>query len=325
MSGLSAAAHHRQPKMTIPDPDPTTTPTPPAVDVDGATVRIRDLTISGPAAEAVIAAAAEGRDPAEVVRRMLDIGGMVLQHGASSALVDAVVQAVQREVGAQARVREVSEQVAAKGMRYEQQVRPVLEAVFGAHGDTVEDTSTVPGVDGRSKQGDFVAYLNEDATAGRDRRVVVEVKDRPTQRLRGKDGALTYLLESMANRDAEAGIFVCATPVPALEAQRLRVYSGNRLLVLFDKEDGDPLALEVACQLARAMAANALGDENAGIDRPILAAKVAQLTEIIEAATEIRGGVLEAKRGIARVEVAYDRLRADALAVIAELEDRLAT
>lgn len=309
----------------MPAPEPATGQTQHAVQIDGETVRICDLTITGPAAEAVIAAAADGHDPVEAVRRMLDIGGMVLQHGRSSSLVDAIVQAVQREVGTQARVRQVSEQVSSKGMRYEEQVWPVLEAVFGAHGDTVEDMSTIVGVDGRSKQGDFVAYLNEDATAGRDRRVVIEAKDRPTQRLRGKDGALTYLSESMANRDAEAGIFVCATAMPALEAQRLRVYSGNRVLVLFDKDDGDPLALEIACQLARAMAARALGDEDAGIDRPILAAKVAQLTEIIEAAKEIRGGVLEAKRGISRVEIAYDRLRDDALAVIAELEDRLAT
>lgn len=295
----------------------------PVVEIDGDILRIHDLMVAGPAADAAAAAAAEGHDAVEVVCRMLAIGGMVLQHGTSSTLVDAVVQAVQQEVGAQARVREVAERAASKGFDYEQQVRPVLEAAFGAYGDVFEDMSNVTGVDGRNKQGDFVAFLNRETTGGRDRRVVIEAKDRPAQRLSGKNGALTYLSESIANRQAEAGIFVCATPTPALEAQRLRVYSGNRILVLFDKDDGDPLALQVACQLARALAVRAPGDEDSGVDRPILTARVAELAEIIDAAQEIRGGTLEAKRGIARIEAAYDQLRDDALAVIAELEDRL--
>jgi hypothetical protein len=128
----------------------------------------------------------------------------------------------------------------------------------------------------------------------------------------------------MRNRAADAGILVCSTAVPALAGHRLRVYAGNRIPVRYDKAEADPLALEVACQLSRALAARALGDEETGASRRLLTARVEQLREVIEQAREIHGGALEAKRGIRRVDAAYDKMRTEALAIIYELDDRLA-
>jgi hypothetical protein len=296
---------------------------PPTVVLNGDQLLIRDLRVRGAPAEAARHCIEQGGDAEAAVQQMLDIGGMVLQHGANSTLVQAVIAEMRNEGVTQESLRLMAERVAAKGLAYEDQVRPVLEAAFAPYGDCVEDTSGAPGVDGKSKKGDFVATLNPESIGGADRRVVIEAKDRPTTKLGGKDGALTYLTLAMENRQAAAGVFVCATAVPALAGNRLRVYPGNRVLVRFDKDDGDVLALEVACQLARALAARALGDDN-GLSTRLLVEKVERLREVVEQAHDIRRGVLEARRGINRVDEGYGALRCEALAVIHELQDRLA-
>jgi len=248
---------------------------------------------------------------------------MVLEHGANSTLVQAVIAEMRSEGLAQEAIRAVADRVAAKGLAYEEQIHPVLEKAFAAHGGVVEATGGTPGLDGKNKKGDFVVILNPESIAGRDRRVVIEAKDRPSQKLSGKTGALTYLSQAMENRGADAGILVCSTAVPALAGHRLRVYAGNRILVRYDKEEADALALEIACQLARALAAHARGSED-DLSVELLAEKVARLREVIERAKDIHGGVLEARRGIRRVDEAYEIMRREALAVIHELEDRLA-
>lgn len=294
------------------------------VALDGDQLVIRGLTVRGAPADAVRHCIEHGGDAEEVTRQMLDIGGVVLQHGANSTLVQAVIAEMRSEGVTQVSLRGMAERVAAKGLRYEEQVQPMLEAAFASHGDIVEATGGTPGLDGKNKKGDFVATLNPDSIGGRDRRVVIEAKDRPTQRLAGKDGVLTYLAEAMRNRAADAGIVVCSAAVPALAGHRLRVYGGNRILVRYDKQEADPLALEVACQLARALAARAFGDEDTGAGRGLLVERVERLREVIEKAREIHGGVLEARRGIGRIDTAYETMRIEALAVIYEMEDRLA-
>lgn len=124
----------------------------------------------------------------------------------------------------------------------------------------------------------------------------------------------------MANRDAQVGVLVCATPTPALASQRLRLYGADQILVLLDKDDPDMLALGIACQLARALAGR---PESGGeeVDATLVADSVTRLREILDAASEIRRGVQEAARGIKRIEAAHDALSADATEVI----ERLAT
>lgn len=291
---------------------------------DGDSVVIRELSVRGAPAAAVRHGVAQGEDPADVVRKMLDIGGAVLEHGASSSLVQAVIAEIRSEGAMQTRLRKVADRVASKGFRYEEQVQPIIEAAFARHGDIVEATGGTPGIDGRSKRGDFVVDLDPGSIGGRVRHVVIEAKDSPSLKLKGKGGVLSYLQDAMINREAEAGILVCSGDVPALAQHRLRVYPGNRILVRFDKDDADPLALEVACQLARALAAGSLGEDEVSAHRGVLLQRVERLREIIEQASGIRAGAKQAQRGINQVNDAYDRMADEARVVLFELEDRLA-
>jgi len=148
------------------------------VALDGDQLVIRRLTVRGAPADAVRHCIEHGGDAEEVTRQMLDIGGVVLQHGANSTLVQAVIAEMRSEGVTQVSLRGMAERVAAKGLRYEEQVQPMLEAAFASHGDIVEATGGTPGLDGKNKKGDFVATLNPDSIGGRDRRVVIEAKDR---------------------------------------------------------------------------------------------------------------------------------------------------
>ena len=250
-----------------------------------------------------------------------------MQHGTSHGIVDALVARVGDvfDVRAQATraVRRVEARSAEKGFSFEDVVAPVVERAFAPYGDIVENTSGTPGLDGSVKKGDFTVTLNPETTGGRNRCVVVEAKDRPAQKLTGKEGALPYLSLAMENRQAEAAVMVCATATPALDAQRLRVYPGNRILALLNKDDPDPLALEIACHLARTLAMSAVGDEDPGIDDRLLADRVRRLHETIERASCIHSGVLKARRGLNDIENGYDELRNSAMEVLYELEDRL--
>lgn len=296
----------------------------PAVHLEGDELVLDGLRVSGAAAIAAREAMDAGQDLDMVVQRMLEIGAMVLSHGTQSSVVEAVSRELRSHARTLAEVRDLNDKVAAKGLGFEEQILPVLERSFAPFSDIVEATGGTPGADGRDKKGDFTVTLNPAGLAGADRRVVVEAKDRPTQRLTGKDGALTYLDAAMRNRAAHAGVLVFATATPALADTPLRVYPGNRVLVRYDKDIQDPLALEVACHLARTLAAGVNDADSDTLDRGVLAEQVAKLTEIVEAAAEIRGGLLEAKRGLGRIDVAYQALRNDAKAVLGSLTEQLA-
>ncbi len=285
---------------------------------------IRDLEVRGTALAAAEHCAGEGRDVEGVVREMLEVGGMFLQHGASQAIVGAARSEVERLLsalgersGALRAVRAAeARQSNPKGLAFQDLIVPAIEAAHAPYGDLVEDTSKAKGIDG-SEKGDFTVTLNPDSTGGRDRRVVLEAKDVP--RLKAKD-ALAYLAEAMSNRQAEAGIVVFATPTPALD-RPIRVYPGNRILALFDKEDPQPLALEIACQLARTLALNAGqdGQLNAGL----LARRLQRLMEIIERSRGIQTSVEQARRALDTIEMSYADMADEAKSVIYELEDAL--
>lgn len=298
----------------------------PSIELDDAALHIHELTVDGSAAQAAAIALEQGRDLDTATRRMLEIGGSVLCSGGRLDLLDAVEERVERLLtGLDAhadhlgRVRDLTDTAPAKGQRFELLAGPILERCFAPFGDIVEDTTHSPGADGTSKKGDFTITVSPTPNAG-PTRIVVETKDRPTLKLTGRDGALTALDGAMVNREAVVGILVCATAAPALAAQRLRSYPGNRLLVLLDRDEPDPLALELACQLARVLALQAATPESGPSAEQILHL-VEQLRIVVDDAAAIRRGWLVAKRGLEAIREGYDTMRSQADAALRDLAE----
>jgi hypothetical protein len=220
--------------------------------------------------------------------------------------------AVAERVAASSAIERERDRGTAKGVDFEDVVGAVLDWSFAPYEDIVEDVGTTPGAAG-NKNGDHVVYLNPATTGGRDLRIVVESKFR---RL-GIQAALAELDRAIDNREAEAGIMVFARANDApLQGRSLRIFPGNRIVVVFDNADPDRLPLEVACHFARAVVLAEQDDGEEAVACEVIAEQVGRLTEIIEEARAIRRGVNAARKGIDHVDDAYEKLRSEALASI---------
>jgi len=298
-----------------------------SVVLDGDRVVIRDLAVDGAAVELVKGALADGSDPESAVRQAVGVGAAVLLHGAAKGTMDAVAAEVDRlltaidEKSANLNfIRAAREKVSSRGLFYEEDLGPALDACFAPHEDVVEATGTVKGI-AEDKVGDFVVTINPRDTAGGCRRIVFEAKD---QRLSaGK--ALEELDAAMLNRGAQVGVMVFASAKQApLLGKPLRVFPGNRLIVVRETgaDGAASLALDIAAQLARTLAL-AVERQDGKLNRRALAERLAQLVNTVEQADGIARGIDTARRGLDAAEDAYNRMAEDALATLYELQDRL--
>jgi len=197
---------------------------------------VRELRVGGSALEAARQATEQDHDLETVVRAMLDIGGNVLLRGTSQAVIDsfqaemrgALNVATEQITGARA-VRAERDRGTEKGLSYEALVAETSAWVCSQ--DDVEFTGGIRGEEG-NKNGDVLVRLNRTATRDHDLRIVLEAKDER----KAEPAMLAELDAAIRNRAAEAGIFVFAKRQQApLDGRALRVYSGNRFAIVFDK------------------------------------------------------------------------------------------
>jgi len=206
-----------------------------------------------------------------------------------------------------------------KGQPFEDVVLAELEAIHGPLGDQVLYTAKTAGVVPGSEAGDFVVVLNPKETRGVEIRIAIDAK---TGRLSGPK-AQEALDETVANREAQGGILVFDSAADApMGGRNFCPYADNRFIAVFDAEQRDPLALEVACRQARTVALAALTTSSA-LDSAWLGEQCELLIGIVESARDVKLGSAAAKRGLIKVDAAYERLRDDALAVISAIQEQL--
>lgn len=306
-----------------------TEPTPQivAVAIDDGHVHIHDLVVEGVLLELVERALDGGEEPELVVRRALDVGAAILLHGSAKGTVDAVAAEVDRlltALGERAQrieaVGRMRERIAAKGFGFEERLGPVLDACFAPHQDVVEATGTTKGI-ADDIAGDFVVILNPRDTGGSDRRIVFEAKDQKLSMARAR----AELDAAALNRNAHVAVLVFAHQAQApLMGKPLRVFPGNRLMVVHDADagDGSSLPLEVCTELARTLALG-VEREDAKLNRRGARDRIDRLVNIVERAEDIKRGIAGARRGLDDAEDAYELMREEAFALLYELQDRI--
>jgi hypothetical protein len=179
---------------------------------------------------------------------------------AKLAEVEKELQGLRDERAKQEELTAEREKGTGKGRTYEEQVVDAVDAIARLQGDDCDALGDAKGT--IDKKGDAVVEIGAAAGPGQGR-IVFEAKDRAL----GKREALKELDGALENRSADFAVMVVPTAeeLPAKTGQ-LREYGGNKLFVVFDPEDGSPLALEVAYQLAVARVRLARGDRDGGID-----------------------------------------------------------
>lgn len=134
---------------------------------------------------------------------------------------------------------------AIKGFSYEELLEAGLASIASVHGDVVERVGRRAGVAGTQK-GDYLVTVNVEDTVGEEARFVLECKDRHL----GMSKTMDELAKAIKNHAGRAAIAVFSrqelapTPLPFY-------WTGNRAVLVYDKEDPDDNALQLAYAWAR--------------------------------------------------------------------------
>jgi hypothetical protein len=140
---------------------------------------------------------------------------------------------------------QAAERTAVKGFDYEDMLHRGLAAIAAVHGDLAEPVGRKTGLSG-TLNGDHLVTINPEDTCGEEARFVIECKDRRLSTAK----TMEELGKAMDNHAAGAAIAVFSraehapSPIPFS-------WSGNRAVLVYDKDDPDGNALQLAYAWAR--------------------------------------------------------------------------
>ncbi len=211
---------------------------------------------------------------------------------------------------------EERERGTAKGRTYEESVAAEVDRIAAAQGDVAEAVGDDLGAGG--KRGDVVVALDaaEGPASGC---IVFEAKDKRLS----KPAFYAELDEALAQRDADYGVLVVPSEeeVPA-KLHSLREYQGDKVVAVFDPEEGSTLELEFAYRLARARVATAreAGDD---IDPAAVRAVVARALAAMDDVRKVKSQLTSAQKGIGSAHGILDELALRVRAELAEVDAQL--
>ena len=213
-------------------------------------------------------------------------------------------------------VAEERERGTAKGRSYEEMVCQAIDRIAGVQGDVAEAVGDELGAGGR--KGDVLVSI--DACAGPARgRIVFEAKD---SRL-SKPRFLEELDAAKQQRDADFAVLVVPSEheVPA-KLHSLREYYGDKLIAVYDPEEGSALELEFAYRLARARVtlARAGGDE---LDAAAVRTTVGRALDAMDEVRKIKSQLTAASTGIGTARDLLEAMAAKVRAELGEIEQQL--
>jgi len=155
---------------------------------------------------------------------------------------------------------QVTELTAVKGFSYEDILQTGLASIASVHGDIADHVGRKSGLSG-TQNGDHLVTINAEDTCGEEARFVIECKDR---RL-GMAKTMRELAKAMDNHDARAAIAVFSRAEHAPSPLPFS-WSGNRAILVYDKEAPDDSALQLAYAWARWVCRRDLTTDGAAID-----------------------------------------------------------
>jgi|SRR5215211_2334677 len=214
-------------------------------------------------------------------------------------------------------LEEERERGTAKGRSFEEEVAEAVDAIALAQGDVADAVGDLKGATG--KTGDVVVAI--DGCNGPARgRIVFEAKNAKLS----SPETRRELARGMRERDADYGVLVVPADdkVPARLTQ-LREYEGDKLVVVFNPEEGQPLALELGYRLARArvLMKRAEGDGvDSGAIREAVERAHAEMEDVRKVKSQLTGAKTNIDSAYELVDVIAERVRAQ----LAEVESLVA-
>jgi hypothetical protein len=201
-----------------------------------------------------------------------------------------------------------------KGFDFEDAVHEEIERIASVRGDVAHHVGSVSNQAG-SKKGDTLVEIGA-ANGAAKARVIFEAKDKKLSR----NEAWQELDAELEGRDAAFAVLVVSGPskIPA-RTQELHEYMGNKMVVVFDKEELDPLGVELVYRYACARALMA-AEQELEVD----AAGVAGLVETAAAALKrgkgVRDCLTRAQQGIEGARDGFDSIVGDVDGCLQQIE-----
>lgn len=222
------------------------------------------------------------------------------------ALTREVVE-LKKEREADDRVAEAEEAGTRKGRTFEDLVHAEIETIAGAHDDAahhVGDESSESG----GKKGDTVVEFG----AGTGAPIAAAVYEAKNRKL-SKNDAWSELNSAISERDAAYGVLIVAgdDKLPS-GLEELTEYQGNKMIVIVDRDDPDPLALRLVYRYVRARVLAAKSDR-LQVDAPGVRDAAEEAAARLKAANRIR-------KSLTNVTNSAERARGDLDEMIADIE-----
>jgi hypothetical protein len=216
----------------------------------------------------------------------------MLAVGERMAGLEVKLEGLQKEAEKEEEVEAERERGTAKGRSYEELVTEAVEEIAAAHGDDAEGVGDKKGPTG--KRGDVLSAI-DGAGGPALGRIVVEAKDSKLP----KPKAIAELDQALDQRDAQYALLVVPNEAKApARTQTLREFGGGRkMVVVYDPEEGDRLALEIAYKLARARVLMARTEAD-GIDAGAISETVERALSTMDDVRKIKNSLTGAKTSI---------------------------
>jgi hypothetical protein len=208
------------------------------------------------------------------------------------------------------RVAEEAERGTAKGRTFEELVHAMIEQLASGHGDAAHHTGDAASEAG-GKKGDTVVEIGG-AMGTPLANVVFEAKNKKLS----KNDAWAELNACMTERDSVYGILVVAgdDKIPS-GLEDFTEYQGNKIIVTLDRDEPDPLALQLVYRYVRARVFAAdLSDRQ--LDAAAVGAAAGAAMAHLKRANRVR-------KSLTNVTKSADTARAEFDEMVAEVERRL--
>ena len=244
-------------------------------------------------------------------------GRLLTQVRANTAEVKTELAALTLAIGAERGRTAENERSAVKGLEFEPLVVGALCDIAAPHGDVVEHVGTSNGVKG-TKKGDIVVTLCDEETAGGGC-YVVEAKNRRLS----INAIWRELDQAMANWEATAAIAVFASGDQAPTGLPFW-YSGDRGVVVLDREDPDPGPLALACLFARWVVRRRSNPSETSVDVERIASSIERAQRALARVTTIRRYLSTTTKSAGDARSQLDELASDVRDALAELAAEIA-
>jgi Uncharacterized protein conserved in bacteria (DUF2130) len=227
--------------------------------------------------------------------------------------LDEVLQQAAQLAGLQRGSEELEAAIEAgtqKGFVFEDAVHEEIERIASARGDAAHHVGATSNEAG-SKKGDTLVEIGGADGPAR-ARVIFEAKDKKLSR----NDAWQELDAELEGRNADFAVLVVSgeAKLPA-RTQELHEYQGNKMVVVFDKEDADPRALDLIYRYACARALMACAAE-LDVDASGVSAQVERAAAALKRGKGVRDSLTRAQQGIDGAREGFD-------AIVGDVEDCL--